>query len=269
MLIYVADVPTYFRDILKQRWADVDFANNRITVRAFNKKTRKAQPREVLMTPRLSDELRRLWGTSDRNLESAIISRAVDGCNEDFDKVRTKAGVEGLMWPDIRRIGAWRWQQALKDAVQVAARLGMSLNHAVPLLRVDHAAAEQEISSQNFKKFLEKQLGAPQPQNGNRQKSGSAEKGQHGGAHNVKWTPELEEEFVTRYEDVLPKIQKKDSGIPSDVLAKLLLPGNQASDVARDYVAELMGVESNYYLITLLTRVRKRRKSSALHSSLT
>jgi hypothetical protein len=83
----------------------------------------------------------------------------------------------------------------------------------------------------------------------------------------VKWTPEREETFLSRYEETLPKIRKKDPSIPSDVLAKLLLPGNQPSDVARDYVAQLMKVESNDYLRALITRARKRRKQNALHSS--
>jgi hypothetical protein len=103
--------------------------------------------------------------------------------------------------------------------------------------------------------------------NVNGQKNGGAEKKPHGGARNVKWTPEQEETFLSRYEETLPKIRKKDPSIPSDVLAKLLLPGNQPSDVARDYVAQLMNVESNDYLRALITRARKRRRQNALHSS--
>jgi hypothetical protein len=94
-----------------------------------------------------------------------------------------------------------------------------------------------------------------------------AQKKTHGGARNVKWTPQREDEFLTRYEEALRKIKAKDLSLPQEVVVALLLPGNSASDVARDYVAQQMGVESNDYLRTLLTRARKRRKQIALHSS--
>lgn len=103
--------------------------------------------------------------------------------------------------------------------------------------------------------------------NDKEQKSRGAEKNSHGGARNVKWTPEQEEEFLARYEEVLPKIRRRDQSIPQEVIAELLLPGNSPSDVARDFVAQQMGVESNDYLRTLITRARKRRKQNALHSS--
>ena len=104
---------------------------------------------------------------------------------------------------------------------------------------------------------------------GSEQSNGNGEgQGQWGGAHNVKWTPELEDKFLTYYEEALPKIKKKDLSIPEEVRAKLLLPRTQPSDVARDYVAQLLGVESNDYLRTVLTRARARRKEqNALGSS--
>lgn len=96
--------------------------------------------------------------------------------------------------------------------------------------------------------------------NGNEQMTEA--KDGRGGAHNVKWTPEREEEYLTCYEEVLPKIKKKDSNIPAEVLAKLLLPRVQPSDVAREYAAQLLEVESNEYLGTIITRARKRRRGS-------
>jgi hypothetical protein len=97
--------------------------------------------------------------------------------------------------------------------------------------------------------------------NGQQNGNGSAEKKQHGGARKVKWTPQQEEEFLVCYEDVLPKIKKRDSTIPDEIRGRLSLHGNQPSDVAREYAAQLIGVEPNDYLRTVITRARARRKS--------
>lgn len=100
-------------------------------------------------------------------------------------------------------------------------------------------------------------------ENSNGQKNGDAEKKQHGGHRWTKWTLELEQEFLTQYEQMQRRIKDKDPSLPASVRENLLLPGNQPSDVARDYVAELLNVESNEYLRTVLTRARKRRKQGA------
>lgn len=106
-----------------------------------------------------------------------------------------------------------------------------------------------------------------QNNNGHNEAEVSAKKQSHGGARHIKLTADQKEEFVSRYDEVLPKIRKRDLTISSDVLARLALPGNSPSDVARDYIARLMGIESNDYLRTVITQVRKSRKQNALHSS--
>ena len=98
------------------------------------------------------------------------------------------------------------------------------------------------------------------PANGN-------DKRQHGGARNVKWTPDKEDRLLNLYEEMLKKIRQKDQGLPDDVKQQLLLPSKPPSDVARDYAAEQLGVESNNYLLTVLKRARKRREEkNAVHS---
>jgi hypothetical protein len=104
--------------------------------------------------------------------------------------------------------------------------------------------------------------GAPsQAQNGNRQENVGSNKGQHGGARNVKWTAQKKAEFLALYEKELPKIQRRDASLPDDVRAQLNLRDNAPHEVALDYVARLMGVEPKEYLRTVLKEARKARIS--------
>jgi hypothetical protein len=95
---------------------------------------------------------------------------------------------------------------------------------------------------------------------GNGQKNGGAAKKQRGGAHHVKWTPALRATYLTVYKDVLLKIRNNDPSLPAEILREASLRGNKPSDIARDYAAHLVGVESSSYLERVLVVARKEAR---------
>jgi hypothetical protein len=97
--------------------------------------------------------------------------------------------------------------------------------------------------------------------NGTGQKNGGEEKGPHDGSRNLKWTPELKADLLARYEDFLRRIKDEDATLPDEVKRKLQLRGNKPSDIALDYVAEQMGVESNEYLRRTVLRDARRDRA--------
>lgn len=192
VLIYVADAPAYLRDFLKLRWADVDFENNLIP----------GHRGLVGMTARLSETMQSLRGSGYR-AESPVISRTVDQCNYDFEKVRAAANVEGLRWTDIRRTGAWRMERAGQDARQIAARLGMShLDNVAELLRVDPVRAKQETDLPDFEQFALALFGGAMT--GNAQKKGGKERRQRKPITTVngKTLDDLNASILKRFDEV-------------------------------------------------------------------
>lgn len=105
-------------------------------------------------------------------------------------------------------------------------------------------------------------------QNSNGQKNGSAEKKQRGGAHNVKWTPQLRSRFLNAYEDVLTMIQNDDSSLPERVRRQASLRGNKPSDVARSYAARLLQIDETSYLEQVLIAARRERELPNIQTTL-
>jgi len=67
IIIMALDTAMRRGEIFKTIWQDVDFTNHTITIRAVNSKT--ARERVVGITPRLFDELHKLWNQSPKMLE--------------------------------------------------------------------------------------------------------------------------------------------------------------------------------------------------------
>ncbi|MGI8787098.1 MAG: tyrosine-type recombinase/integrase [Pyrinomonadaceae bacterium] len=67
IIIMALDTAMRRGEIFKTIWQDVDFTNSTITIRAVNSKT--ARERIVGITPRLYDELQKLWNQSPKILE--------------------------------------------------------------------------------------------------------------------------------------------------------------------------------------------------------
>ncbi len=99
-----------------------------------------------------------------------------------------------------------------------------------------------------------------EPQEQNRVRRKTQSKDARGGAHNVKWTPELRAQLLIRYEDLLLKIKENDQTLPQGVRDKIKLRGNKPSDIALDYAASQLNVKSSEYLRrTVLPEARRER----------
>jgi integrase len=262
VLTYIADAPASLSDYMRLRLGDIDFHNNLIP----------GKRGLVDMTPRLREAMISLCGHLGELPEDKLTSHTRDELSHAFYRACAQAGVKGLRMDTLRRTGGWRLRAAGYDYDYLSYRLGIGLSQVPKFLEVDRQLVAAELASSDSQTFMRKQFGrSAQARNGSGQKVAevTAQKQPHGGPRHIKLTPDQKEEFVTRYDEVLPRVRSKDLAIPEDVLAKLLLPGNSPSDVARDYVAGLMGIESNDYLRSVITQVRKRRRQNALHSSST
>jgi integrase len=108
-LFYTAiDTAARRGELFKLCWRQIDFTARTITIIAENSKT--ARPRIIGMTRRVHVELLRLWNESppDRDglvfgLTSTIKTAWKSACKE--------AGVEGLVWHDLRHTGITRMVQ--------------------------------------------------------------------------------------------------------------------------------------------------------------
>lgn len=108
-------------EILKLKWADVDFENGLITVRAFNTKTMKE--RTVSITTRLRIEFERLWGKSNKDLD-ALIFGISDNVKNSFTSVRDKASLNDLRFHDLRHTHATRLDDLGFSMAKIAGQLG-------------------------------------------------------------------------------------------------------------------------------------------------
>jgi integrase len=108
-------------EILKLRWADMDFDSGLITIRAFNTKTMKE--RTVSITTRLKLEFERLWGKSDKNLE-ALVFGISDNVKNSFTRVREKAKLNDVRFHDLRHTHATRLDDLGFSMAKIAGQLG-------------------------------------------------------------------------------------------------------------------------------------------------
>jgi integrase len=217
VLIYVADVPAYLRDFLKLKWSDVDFGAS--TIRGHKSL--------VEMTARLRAVMMVLWDSSDRRLGSSIISRSVDSCNYDLEKVRKALGIDGLTWTDIRRTGALRLREARIPIDRIAERLGVAIRNLPQFLAVNSDAARQEIESLSFKKLSNGLFG--ELVNGDGQRNGSGNVPHREREDRDKWLFEAVDKIATRWVTERDKEKDNDKISRSRVLARV-----RQEDVASD-----------------------------------
>ena len=121
--IVIAALDTGMRqgEIFKLKWADADFDNGIITVRAFNTKT--MRERQVAMTPRLIRELSTLFEHSTKDPESLVfgVTRTV---KTSFNKARQAAGLADVRFHDLRHTAASRLVQSHIPLSEVGRVLG-------------------------------------------------------------------------------------------------------------------------------------------------
>lgn len=128
-------------EILKLKWADVDFEAGLITVRAFNTKTMKE--RTVAITTRLKLELERMWEASAKDLEASIFGIS-DNVKHAFSTVRDKAGLSDVRFHDLRHTHASRLDDLGFSLAKIASQLGHSqLQTTLRYVNRDKAAVLQ------------------------------------------------------------------------------------------------------------------------------
>jgi integrase len=108
-------------EILKLRWADIDFESMLITVRAFNTKTMKE--RTVAITTRHKLELEKLWKSSAKNIDELVFGYS-DNVKNSFTTVREKAKLNDLRFHDLRHTHATRLDDLGFSLAKIANQLG-------------------------------------------------------------------------------------------------------------------------------------------------
>jgi integrase len=132
-------------EILKLKWADVDFDSGLIVVRAFNTKTMKE--RTVSITTRLKLEFERLWGKSDKDL-NALVFGISDNVKNSFTRVRDKAKLGDLRFHDLRHTHATRLDDLGFSMAKIAGQLGHTqLQTTLRYVNRDKTAVRQVASA--------------------------------------------------------------------------------------------------------------------------
>lgn len=123
ILICALDTGMRRGELFKLRWADVDFDNKLITIRAFNTKT--MRERRVGLTERLAGELAILYA---KNPNPEALLFGIGSVKNSFNKVRREAGVTDLRFHDLRHTYATR----LVSKHLPLSEVGRVLGHTQP-----------------------------------------------------------------------------------------------------------------------------------------
>jgi integrase len=108
-------------EILKLKWADIDFVSGLITVQAFNTKTMKE--RAVSITSRLTQELNNLWEASTKNPDNLVFGIS-DNVKRSFTSVRKEVGLNDLRFHDLRHSLASRMDDLGFSLAKIGGQLG-------------------------------------------------------------------------------------------------------------------------------------------------
>lgn len=96
-------------ELLKLRWREVDLETETITVTAMNSKT--ARARTIAMTPRVHDELNRLWKQSPKD-PKVLVFGIVDTVKRSWGSACEKARITEIRFHDLRHTALTRMIQA-------------------------------------------------------------------------------------------------------------------------------------------------------------
>lgn len=91
-------------ELLKLQWQDVDFPLNKIEIRAFNTKT--GTRREVGMTSRVREELKKLWLHSPKEMDGSVFG--LGDFKKSFARVVRLAELEDFKFHDLRHTAITR-----------------------------------------------------------------------------------------------------------------------------------------------------------------
>ena len=139
--IIIAALDTGMRraEILKLRWADIDFTESIITVRAFNTKT--MRERHVALTERLEQVLRKLYENSTKEPDARCFG-VKGSIKKAFNTARRKAGLHTVRFHDLRHTHASR----LVSAHIPLAEVGRVLGHTQPVTTYRYVNANVETA---------------------------------------------------------------------------------------------------------------------------
>jgi integrase len=104
ILICALDTAMRPDEIFKLRWDDIDFDLSTITVRIENSKVERA--RNVWMSSRLKDELKKLWNVSPKDSNLSVFG--TKSIKKAFKTACRLAGIEGFRFRDARHTATTR-----------------------------------------------------------------------------------------------------------------------------------------------------------------
>lgn len=119
--LIVAALDTAMRrgELFRLTWSDVDFERGVITIRAMNSKT--ARARTVGITPRLHEELTKLWQKSPKDLDASVFGYECE--NSTFKTAWASlcdyAKVKGFRFHDCRHTAITRMVEAGMPSAQI------------------------------------------------------------------------------------------------------------------------------------------------------
>jgi integrase len=128
-------------EMLKLRWPDLDFNSRTIKIRAMNTKTLRA--RQVSMTNRLYQELKRLLESSERD-DDGLVFGIKDNVRKGFDSACRDAGIKGFTLHCARHTAATRLVRCQMPLHMV----GRILGHSQPQTTYRYLSADVETTAQ-------------------------------------------------------------------------------------------------------------------------
>jgi integrase len=116
--IIIAAIDTACRrgELFKLKWSDVDFDNRIITIRAMNSKT--ARKRTIGITPRLHDELEKLWQAGNKNPDDLVFGLSCT-IKTSWKSLCDDAKITDLRFHDLRHTAITRMVQTKQPSAAI------------------------------------------------------------------------------------------------------------------------------------------------------
>lgn len=121
ILILALDTGMRRGEILKLVWSDIDLENRIINIRAFNTKT--MRQRQVLMSSRLTNELKGMWEQSNKSSDELVFG-ITTSVKTSFNKLKKSIGIPDLRFHDLRHTHATRLVSKNLPLAEVGRTLG-------------------------------------------------------------------------------------------------------------------------------------------------
>jgi integrase len=123
LLIAALDTACRRGELFKLRWNDVDLENRIITIRAMNSKT--ARKRTIGITPRLQEELEKLWQSGTKNPDELVFG-LTHTIKTAWKSICEDAKITGLRFHDLRHTAITRMVQTKQPSAAIMKISGHS-----------------------------------------------------------------------------------------------------------------------------------------------